>query len=121
MTSSLTAFAFAPGVLKTGTPSLLSFATGMLFVPAPARPTASSESGSVMSCILNERSRIASGRADLGRDLVAIARQPVEARDGDAVQRADLERRHHGAHPCRFAKSAMNAISASTPASGIAL
>ena len=49
------------------------------------------------------------GAADLGRDLVAIARQPVEARHGDAVQRADLEGRHR-AHPCRFAKSAMNAI-----------
>ena len=61
ITSSLTALAFAPGVLKTGMPSLLSFATGMLFVPAPARPTHSTLSGIGMSCILNERSKIASG------------------------------------------------------------
>src|SRR5688500_19143092 len=40
MTSSLTAFAFAPGALKTGIPRLESRATGMLFVPAPARATA---------------------------------------------------------------------------------
>ena len=61
ITSSFTAFAFAPGVLNTGMPRLPSFATGMLFVPAPARPTQSTLSGIGMSCILNERSRIASG------------------------------------------------------------
>ena len=120
MTSSLTAFAFAPGVLKTGTPILLSFGTGMLFVPAPARPTASSESGQLHVVHLEGPQQDRLGTGDLGGHLVAIARQPVEARDGDAVQRANLERRH-AAHPCRFAKSAMNATSASTPASGIAL
>jgi hypothetical protein len=61
ITSSFTAFAFAPGVLNTGMPRLLSLATGMLFVPAPARPTQSTLSGTAMSCILNERNRIASG------------------------------------------------------------
>ncbi len=37
-TNSLTAFAFAPGVLKTTTPLSVASPTGMLFVPAPALP-----------------------------------------------------------------------------------
>lgn len=37
MTSSLTALAFAPGVLKTGIPSSVILGTGMLFTPAPQR------------------------------------------------------------------------------------
>ena len=92
----------------------------MLFVPAPARPTASKRVGHRHVVHLERAQQDRVGPRDLRRHLVAIARQPVEAGDGDAVQRANLERRHR-AHPCRFAKSAMNAISASTPASGIAL
>ena len=37
MTSSFTAFAFAPGVLKTTIPFLVASSFGILFVPAPAR------------------------------------------------------------------------------------
>ena len=37
ITSSLTAFAFAPGVLKTTTPCLVHSSTLILLVPAPAR------------------------------------------------------------------------------------
>jgi hypothetical protein len=37
--------------------------TGLLLVPAPARPTALSDSGIGMSCILAGRTRIASGWA----------------------------------------------------------
>ena len=61
-TSSLTAFAFAPGELKTGTPRCESSGTGMLLVPAPARPTASTLAGMSMPCMSAERTRIASGR-----------------------------------------------------------
>ena len=61
MTSSLTAFAFAPGALKTGMPRLESRATGMLLVPAPARATALTLAGTSISCMSAERSRIASG------------------------------------------------------------
>jgi hypothetical protein len=39
-TSSFTALALAPGALNTGTPRALIAATGMLLVPAPARPMA---------------------------------------------------------------------------------
>jgi hypothetical protein len=62
-TSSLTAFAFAPGVLNTGTPRCDSLGIGMLLVPAPARPTARTLKGMSSSCMSAERSRIASGRA----------------------------------------------------------
>ena len=61
ITSSLTAFAFAPGVLNTTTPFSASSLQGMLFVPAPARATAFVFSESVISCISAERMRIASG------------------------------------------------------------
>jgi hypothetical protein len=60
-TSSLTAFALAPGALKTGTPRLDSAATGMLLVPAPARATALTLAGMSMVCMSADRSRIASG------------------------------------------------------------
>ena len=36
ITSSLTALAFAPGVLKTTTPKSVAFSIGTLFTPAPA-------------------------------------------------------------------------------------
>ena len=36
ITSSFTAFAFAPGVLKTTIPFWVASSIGMLFVPAPA-------------------------------------------------------------------------------------
>ena len=39
-TSSFTALAFAPGALNTGMPRRLIASTGMLLVPAPARPMA---------------------------------------------------------------------------------
>ncbi len=62
-TSSFTAFAFAPGALKTGTPRPLIAFTGMLFVPAPARPIARTESGIFIAFMSCERTRIASGCA----------------------------------------------------------
>ena len=61
ITSSLTAFALAPGALKTGTPRFESMATGTLLVPAPARATASTPGAIVMACMSAERSRIACG------------------------------------------------------------
>ena len=60
----MTAFAFAPGALNTGTPRRLIIGTGMLFVPAPARPMARTESGIDIACMSADRTRIASGRAD---------------------------------------------------------
>src|ERR1700694_54871 len=60
-TSSFTALAFAPGALNTGTPRLDSAATGMLFTPAPARPTAFSEGPNSCLCRSAERTRIACG------------------------------------------------------------
>ena len=62
-TSSLTALAFAPGALNTGTPRFDMAATGMLFVPAPARPIALTDGGIVMPCMSCERTMIASGAA----------------------------------------------------------
>ena len=50
MTSSLTALAFDPGVLKTGIPSAVSSSTGMLFVPAPQRAMARVEGGTSETC-----------------------------------------------------------------------
>jgi len=47
--------------LNTGMPRRLSFATGTLFVPAPARATASTLGGISIECMSAERSRIASG------------------------------------------------------------
>src|SRR6185436_7735488 len=60
-TSSFTALAFAPGALNTGTPRLESATTGMLLVPAPARPSAASEGPNSYLCRSCERTRIASG------------------------------------------------------------
>jgi hypothetical protein len=60
-TSSFTAFAFAPGALKTGTPRALIAATGMLLVPAPARPIARTLAGISIACISAERTSTASG------------------------------------------------------------
>ena len=54
-TSSFTALALAPGVLKTTMPFLAYSSTGMLLVPAPARATATTDGGTSMPCILNER------------------------------------------------------------------
>src|SRR5687768_1664613 len=62
-TSSFTAFALAPGALKTGTPRRLIASTGMLFTPVPQRPTAFTVAGMSPSASTWERSRIASGSA----------------------------------------------------------
>ena len=59
-TSSLTALALAPGALNTGTPRSLIAATGMLLVPAPARPMASTLAGMSMRCMSAERTSTAS-------------------------------------------------------------
>jgi len=60
-TSSLTALALAPGALNTGTPRADISVTGMLFVPAPARPIALTVPGMAMPCMSCERTMIASG------------------------------------------------------------
>ena len=51
-TSSFTALALAPGVLKTGIPRSLQTSSGMLFTPAPARAIAVTDSGISLSCSL---------------------------------------------------------------------
>ena len=61
ITNSFTAFAFAPGELKTTIPCSIHFSIGILFTPAPALPTANKESANFISCILKLRKRIASG------------------------------------------------------------
>ncbi len=63
ITSSLTALAFAPGALKTTMPFSDMASTGMLLTPAPARPIALTESATGSSCILKDRSIMASGVA----------------------------------------------------------
>ena len=63
--SSLTAFAFAPGVLKTTIPFSLHLSIGMLFTPAPARATAARFSPSSMSCMLKLRRIMQSGFSQL--------------------------------------------------------
>ena len=62
-TSSLTALAFAPGALNTGTPRALIALTGMLLVPAPARPMARTLAGIGIACMSAERTSTASGTA----------------------------------------------------------
>jgi hypothetical protein len=59
----LTALAFAPGALKTGTPRTLMAFTGILLVPAPARPIALTLDGMSMPCMSADRTRTASGSA----------------------------------------------------------
>ena len=61
MTSSLTALALAPGVLKTTTPSLAHSSRGMLLTPAPARAMATSSGFLSYACMSAERTMMASG------------------------------------------------------------
>ena len=61
ITSSATAFAFAPGVLKTTMPCSLQRSSGMLFTPAPARAIASRLSLNVVFSRSALRTRIPSG------------------------------------------------------------
>ena len=63
ITSSLTPFALAPGVLNTTMPFFAYSACGMLLTPAPARATARSLSPGTSSSIFAERTNTAS--ADL--------------------------------------------------------
>ena len=65
ITSSLTAFAFAPGVLKTQIPFLAYSACGILFTPAPALATANREDGTSYSSILKERTSMPTGFCEL--------------------------------------------------------
>jgi hypothetical protein len=62
-TSSFTALALAPGALNTGTPRALMALTGMLLVPAPARPMACTLGAMAMACMSAERTSTASGAA----------------------------------------------------------
>ena len=61
ITSSFTAFALAPGVLKTGIPISVILSTGMLLVPAPQRAMARTLDSTSSSCSLCERSKMAWG------------------------------------------------------------
>ena len=67
--NSATAFELAPGALNTGIPRFVYSSTGILFTPAPARPTALSEAGIDCSCKLKERNIIASGFSISGPTL----------------------------------------------------
>ena len=60
-TSSLTAFALAPGALKTGIAIFVIFSIGILLTPDPALPTASKLVEISISCILYDLTKIASG------------------------------------------------------------
>lgn len=60
MTSSFTALALAPGVLKTTIPLSEQRSMGILLVPAPARAMARRESGNWYSCMGAERTRMPS-------------------------------------------------------------
>jgi hypothetical protein len=62
-TSSFTALALAPGALNTGTPRSLIALTGMLLVPAPARPMALTDFGISILCMSADRTSTASGVA----------------------------------------------------------
>jgi hypothetical protein len=64
-TSSFTALALAPGALKTGTPRALIAFTGMLLVPAPARPTAFTDLPMTTPWRSADRTMIASGSSRL--------------------------------------------------------
>ena len=58
ITSSLTPFAFAPGVLNTAIPSSVHLSTGILFTPAPALAIAIRLSEKSISCIFALLTRI---------------------------------------------------------------
>ena len=62
-TSSLTALAFAPGVLNTHIPFPVHLSTGMLLYPAPALAIESTLDGISVSCMDAERTITASGEA----------------------------------------------------------
>ena len=72
-------------------PSFENFATGMLFVPAPARAIAFTLAGRSILCMSAERTKHRIGMTDLGGDFVSIARQALETADGDVVEREDFE------------------------------
>ena len=59
--------------------------------------------------------------ADLGGDLVTIARQALEAAHRDVVQREDLERIMVRLAHASVSNSCMKSTSAFTPSIGIAL
>ena len=63
MTSSATALALAPGVLKTTMPAAVHLSMGILLVPAPARAMASRLSGRGTSCRSALRTRMPWGAA----------------------------------------------------------
>ena len=75
-------------------PRWLSFATGMLLVPAPARATASTLVGNLDRVHVRRAHEDRVRMTDLGRDLVPVARQPLEPAHRDVVEREDLERWH---------------------------
>jgi hypothetical protein len=79
-TSSFTALAFAPGALNTGMPFFDRASTGMLLVPAPARPTARRcRAAQFVHVRRAHQDRV--GVVDLRGDFEAVARQALEALD----------------------------------------
>ncbi len=129
-TSSFTALALAPGALNTGMPFFESASTGMLLVPAPARPTARRMSGIATLCMSAERTRMASGLPISRGDFEAVARQALEALDADVVESLDLEShfyllrgpycpaRQDGWRYCRPSLEPWDGSSREVPASG---
>ena len=79
-TSSFTALALAPGALNTGMPRAAQLGDrDVVDARAGAADGAHACRGSAMPCMSAERTRIASGRVEVGGDLVALARQALEA------------------------------------------
>ena len=79
--SSLTPFAFAPGVLNTTMPAFAHLSSGILLTPAPALAIASSDSGSSASCSDAERTSTASASASVSVLTYSDVRSDVPTDD----------------------------------------
>ena len=78
ITSSFTAFAFAPGVLNTAMPCSEHLSIGILFTPAPARAIAKRPAPNCISCIEAERTIIAAGSSALSvQTYFALSKRSV--------------------------------------------
>ena len=122
MTSSLTALALAPGVLKTTTPSLAHSSRGMLLTPAPARAMATS-SGFLSICAARQQRlrMLRVGRLHVRiSHLIALGREvPMSTVCEMAFSRVDSVR--HVQRILLFELSQMKSASARTPSMGMAL
>ena len=118
-TSSLTALALAPGVLKTTIPASLHLSIGILLTPAPARAIVSVFASNSISCIDAERTRIASGFAiSVAQVYWLLNRQrPVS----EILLSVRILYIFSSPYEFAFSNSAINSTSFSTPSTGIAL